>query len=102
MGCQSGRAAGSGAGSLVAFMAGITEVDSIQFDLLFERFLNPERISMPDFDIDFCYRNRDKVIEYVRQKYGKDHVSQITTFGTMAARAVVRDVGRRLVCLMRL
>lgn len=91
-----GPGRGSGAGSLVAFMAGITEVDSIQFDLLFERFLNPERISMPDFDIDFCYRNRDKVIEYVRQKYGKDHVSQITTFGTMAARAVVRDVGRAL------
>lgn len=95
-GVSVGPGRGSGAGSLVAFMAGITEVDSIQFDLLFERFLNPERISMPDFDIDFCYRNRDKVIEYVRQKYGKDHVSQITTFGTMAARAVVRDVGRAL------
>ncbi|MCI8331215.1 MAG: DNA polymerase III subunit alpha [Clostridiales bacterium] len=91
-----GPGRGSGAGSLVAYMAGITEVDSIAFDLLFERFLNPERISMPDFDIDFCYRNRDKVIEYVREKYGKDNVSQITTFGTMAARAVVRDVGRAL------
>lgn len=91
-----GPGRGSGAGSLVAYVIGITEVDSIRFDLLFERFLNPERVSMPDFDIDFCYRRRDLVIDYVCEKYGKDNVSQITTFGTMAARAVVRDVGRAL------
>ncbi len=91
-----GPGRGSGAGSLVAFALGITDVDSIQFDLLFERFLNPERVSMPDIDIDFCYNRRDEVIEYVGRKYGEDHVSQIITFGTLAARAAIRDVGRAL------
>ena len=91
-----GPGRGSGAGSLVAFALGITDVDSIRFDLLFERFLNPERISMPDIDIDFCYNRRDEVIEYVGRKYGSDHVSQIITFGTLAARAAIRDVGRAL------
>ena len=91
-----GPGRGSGAGSLVAYILDITEVDSIHFDLLFERFLNLERISMPDIDTDFCYKRRDEVIEYVRNRYGYDNVSQITTFGTMAARAVVRDVGRAL------
>ena len=91
-----GPGRGSGAGSLVAFALGITDVDSIKFDLLFERFLNPERVSMPDIDIDFCYNRRDEVIEYVGQKYGADHVSQIITFGTLAARAAIRDVGRVL------
>ena len=91
-----GPGRGSGAGSLVAYCVGITDVDSVAFDLLFERFLNPERISMPDFDIDFCYERRDRVISYVREKYGEEHVAQIATFGTMAARAAVRDVGRAL------
>ena len=91
-----GPGRGSGAGSLVAFLIGITDVDSIKFDLLFERFLNPERISMPDFDIDFCYDRRDEVISYVKEKYGDDHAVQIITFGTLAARAAVRDVGRAL------
>jgi DNA polymerase III subunit alpha len=91
-----GPGRGSGAGSLVAFSLGITDLDPLRYDLLFERFLNPERVSMPDFDIDFCQEGRDRVIEYVRQKYGADSVSQIATFGTMAARAVVRDVGRVL------
>ena len=91
-----GPGRGSGAGSLVAYLVGITDVDSIKFDLLFERFLNPERVSMPDFDIDFCYNRRDEVIEYVAEKYGRDYVSQIITFGTLAARAAVRDVGRAL------
>lgn len=91
-----GPGRGSGAGSLVAFCIGITDVDPIAFDLLFERFLNPERVSMPDFDIDFCYNRREEVIEYVKQKYGEDKVAQIVTFGTLAARAAVRDVGRAL------
>ncbi len=91
-----GPGRGSGAGSLVAFLTGITDVDPIAFDLLFERFLNPERVSMPDFDIDFCYNRREEVIEYVKRKYGEDRVAQIVTFGTLAARAVVRDVGRAL------
>ena len=91
-----GPGRGSGAGSLVAFVLGITDVDSIRFDLLFERFLNPERVSMPDIDIDFCYNRRDEVIDYVTRKYGADHVSQIITFGTLAARAAIRDVGRAL------
>jgi DNA polymerase-3 subunit alpha len=91
-----GPGRGSGAGSLVAYSLGITDLDPITYDLLFERFLNPERVSMPDFDIDFCQDGRDKVIDYVRRKYGEDCVSQIVTFGTMAARAVVRDVGRVL------
>src|SRR5439155_213344 len=75
-------------------LAGFTDLDPLRYDLLFERFLNPERVSMPDFDIDFCERGRDRVIEYVKRKYGAESVSQIATFGTMAARAVVRDVGR--------
>jgi DNA polymerase III subunit alpha len=89
-----GPGRGSGAGSLVAYALGITDLDPLKYDLLFERFLNPERVSMPDFDIDFCQSGRDRVIEYVRQKYGAQSVSQIATFGTMAAKAVVRDVGR--------
>ncbi len=89
-----GPGRGSGAGSLVAFLIGITDVDPIKFDLLFERFLNPERVSMPDFDIDFCYNRRDEVIKYMYDKYGEDHVSQIIAFGTLGAKAVVRDVGR--------
>jgi len=91
-----GPGRGSGAGSLVAYSLGITNLDPLRYDLLFERFLNPERVSMPDFDIDFCQHGRDRVIDYVRKKYGEDSVSQIATFGTMAARAVVRDVGRVL------
>jgi len=91
-----GPGRGSGAGSLVAYSLGITDLDPLRYDLLFERFLNPERVSMPDFDIDFCQDGRDRVIEYVKTRYGADCVSQIVTFGTMAARAVVRDVGRVL------
>ncbi len=91
-----GPGRGSGAGSLVAYAIGITDLDPLAYALLFERFLNPERVSMPDFDVDFCQDNRWRVIEYVREKYGADAVSQIATFGTMAARAVVRDVGRVL------
>ena len=91
-----GPGRGSGAGSLVAYSLGITDLDPLRYDLLFERFLNPERVSMPDFDIDFCQDGRDRVIDYVRRKYGEESVSQIATFGTMAARAVVRDVGRVL------
>ena len=91
-----GPGRGSGAGSLVAFLLGITDVDSIKFDLLFERFLNIERVSMPDIDTDFCYERRDEVIEYVKRKYGSDHVAQIVTFGTMAAKAAIKDVGRVL------
>src|SRR6187549_2949096 len=91
-----GPGRGSGAGSLVAYSLGITDLDPLRYDLLFERFLNPERISMPDFDIDFCQDGRDKVIDYVRSKYGEDCVAQIATFGTMAARAVIRDTGRVL------
>ena len=95
-GCPVGPGRGSGAGSLVAYALKITDLDPLQYNLLFERFLNPERVSMPDFDIDFCQANRDRVIDYVKHKYGKDAVSQIVTFGTMAARGVVRDVGRVL------
>lgn len=91
-----GPGRGSAAGSIVAYALRITDVDPLRFDLLFERFLNPERISMPDIDVDFCYERRSKVIEYVRQRYGKDSVGQIITFGTMKSRAVVRDVGRVL------
>ena len=91
-----GPGRGSGAGSLVAFSLGITDLDPLPYALLFERFLNPERVSMPDFDIDFCQDNRGKVIEYVRRKYGYDAVSQIATFGTMASKAVIRDAGRVL------
>jgi len=91
-----GPGRGSGAGSLVAYSLAITDLDPIRYDLLFERFLNPERVSMPDFDIDFCMDGRDRVIDYVAQKYGRERVSQIITYGTMAAKAVVRDVGRVL------
>lgn len=91
-----GPGRGSGAGSLVAYCVGITGIDPIKYNLLFERFLNPERISMPDFDIDFCYNKRGKVIDYVIEKYGADHVAQIITFGTMSAKAVIRDVARAL------
>ncbi len=91
-----GPGRGSGAGSLVAWVLGITDLDPLEHDLLFERFLNPERVSMPDFDVDFCMEGRDRVIEYVAERYGRDQVSQIITFGTMAAKAVVRDVGRVL------
>ena len=91
-----GPGRGSGAGSLVAYALGITDLDPLEYDLLFERFLNPERVSMPDFDIDFCMEGRDRVIDYVSERYGRDRVSQIITYGTMAARAVIRDVGRVL------
>lgn len=91
-----GPGRGSGAGSLVAYSLGITDLDPIRYDLLFERFLNPERVSMPDFDIDFCQDNRERVIEYVKDKYGRQAVSQIATFGTLGAKAVVRDAGRVL------
>lgn len=91
-----GPGRGSGAGSLVAYCIGITDIDPIKYNLIFERFLNPERISMPDFDVDFCYERRQEVIDYVVSKYGKDRVAQIITFGTMAARAAIRDVGRAL------
>ncbi len=95
-GCPVGPGRGSGAGSLVAYALNITDLDPLQYNLLFERFLNPERVSMPDFDIDFCQTNRDRVIDYVKNKYGRAAVSQIATFGTMAARAAIRDVGRVL------
>jgi len=91
-----GPGRGSGAGSLVAFVLGITDIDPLEYDLLFERFLNPERVSMPDFDIDFCMEGRDRVIDYVAEHYGREKVSQIITYGTMAARAVVRDAARVL------
>jgi DNA polymerase-3 subunit alpha len=95
-GCPVGPGRGSGAGSLVAYSLKITDLDPLEYNLLFERFLNPDRVSMPDFDIDFCQSNRDRVIDYVKEKYGKEAVSQIATFGTMAARAAIRDVGRVL------
>ena len=91
-----GPGRGSAAGSLVAYCMRITDVDPLDFDLIFERFLNPERVSLPDIDIDFCERRRGEVIEYVTQKYGRENVAQIITFGTMKAKAVVRDVGRVL------
>lgn len=91
-GIMVGPGRGSGAGSIAAYFLDITDVDPIRYNLLFERFLNPERISMPDFDVDFCYERRQEVIDYVGRKYGEGHVSQIITFGTMAARAVLRDV----------
>jgi len=91
-----GPGRGSGAGSLVAYALTITDLDPLEYDLLFERFLNPERVSMPDFDVDFCMENRDRVIEYVAERYGREKVSQIITYGSMAAKAVVRDVGRVL------
>jgi DNA polymerase III subunit alpha len=95
-GCPVGPGRGSGAGSLVAYSLNITGLDPLRYHLLFERFLNPERVSMPDFDIDFCQAHRDRVIDYVKQKYGRDAVSQIATFGTMAAKAALRDIGRVL------
>ena len=95
-GISVGPGRGSGAGSIVAYALGITDIDPIKYNLLFERFLNPERISMPDFDIDFDYERRGEVIDYVGRKYGRDHVSQIITFGTMSARMVIRDVARAL------
>ena len=91
-----GPGRGSAAGSLVAWCMRITDVDPIDFDLIFERFLNPERVSMPDIDVDFCERRRGEVIDYVTRKYGRENVAQIITFGTMKAKAVVRDVGRAL------
>lgn len=91
-----GPGRGSAAGSIVAYLLGISNIDPLKYQLLFERFLNPERVTMPDIDVDFCYVNRGKVIEYVAKKYGMDHVAQIITFGTMAAKAAVRDVGRAL------
>jgi DNA polymerase-3 subunit alpha len=95
-GCPVGPGRGSGAGSLVAYALKITDLDPLKYNLLFERFLNPERVSMPDFDVDFCQGNRDRVIDYVKDKYGREAVSQIATFGTMAAKAALRDVGRVL------
>ena len=91
-----GPGRGSAAGSLIAYCLGITDIDPIKYDLIFERFLNPERISMPDIDVDFCRKRRDEVIRYVTEKYGKDNVAQIITFGTMKSKAAVRDVGRAL------
>lgn len=91
-----GPGRGSGAGSIAAYCMGITDLDPMKYNLLFERFLNPERVSMPDFDIDFCYERRGEVIEYVTEKYGADHVAQIVTFGTLATRAAIRDVGRAM------
>ncbi|MCH5321328.1 MAG: DNA polymerase III subunit alpha [Eubacterium sp.] len=91
-----GPGRGSGAGSIAAYCMGITDLDPMKYNLLFERFLNPERVSMPDFDIDFCYERRSEVIEYVTKKYGADHVAQIVTFGTLATRAAIRDVGRAM------
>jgi len=95
-GCPVGPGRGSGAGSLVAYALSITDLDPLEYNLLFERFLNPERVSMPDFDIDFCQGNRDRVIDYVKDKYGRQAVSQIATFGTMAAKGALRDIGRVL------
>ncbi|MBT9597380.1 MAG: DNA polymerase III subunit alpha [Vitreoscilla sp.] len=95
-GCPVGPGRGSGAGSLVAYALSVTDLDPLQYNLLFERFLNPERVSMPDFDVDFCQGNRDRVIDYVKDKYGRQAVSQIATFGTMAAKAALRDIGRVL------
>src|ERR1700716_3825336 len=93
-----GPGRGSAAGSLVAYALRITDVCPLKYDLLFERFLNPERVSMPDIDVDFCFERRGEVIEYVRQKYGKESVGQIVTFGTMKSRAAIKDVGRTLGC----
>src|SRR5207245_1798860 len=92
-GCPVGPGRGSGAGSLVSYALTITDLDPIRFGLLFERFLNPERVSMPDFDIDFCQDRRDEVIAYVQERYGRDRVAQIITFGTLPARGLLRDVG---------
>src|SRR5690606_25796043 len=86
----------SAAGSIVAYVLDITQIDPLKYDLLFERFLNPERVSMPDIDVDFCFERRQEVIDYVVDKYGEDRVAQIITFGTMAARGAIRDVGRAM------
>ena len=91
-----GPGRGSGAGSIAAYCMGITGIDTIKYNLLFERFLNPERVRMPDIDVDFCYERREEVIDYVIRKYVSDHFAQIVTFGTLAARASIRDVGRAL------
>src|SRR5579871_5471613 len=91
-----GPGRGSAAGSLVSYALGITDIDPLQNELLFERFLNPERVSMPDIDIDFCMNRRGEVIDYVTRKYGRDNVAQIITFGTMAAKAAIKDVGRAM------
>ena len=95
-GIMVGPGRGSAAGSVVAYTLGITSIDPMRYNLLFERFLNPERVSMPDIDVDFCFERRQEVIDYVTEKYGKDRVVQIVTFGTLAARGVIRDVGRVL------
>src|SRR5665648_994223 len=95
-GIMVGHGRGSAAGSIVAYALKITDIDPIKYGLIFERFLNPERISMPDIDIDFCYERRQEVINYVIEKYGEDKVAQIITFGTMKAKAAIRDVGRAL------
>ena len=95
-GISVGPGRGSAAGSIVSYCLGITEIDPLKYDLLFERFLNPQRVTMPDIDIDFCYERRHEVIDYVIGKYGKDNVAQIVTFGTLAAKGVIRDVGRAL------
>ena len=95
-GIMVGPGRGSAAGSIVSYSLRITDIDPIKYNLLFERFLNPERLTMPDIDIDFCYERRQEVIDYVTDKYGKDKVVQIITFGTMAARAAIRDVGREI------
>ena len=91
-----GPGRGSAAGALVAYAMGITDIDPLQHELLFERFLNPERVSLPDIDIDFCMNRRGEVINYVTQKYGRENVAQIITFGTMAAKAAIKDVGRAM------
>src|SRR5436853_3173826 len=91
-----GPGRGSAAGALVAYSLGITDIDPLQHELLFERFLNPERVSMPDIDIDFCMNRRGEVIDYVTRKYGRENVAQIITFGTMAAKAAIKDVGRAM------
>lgn len=91
-----GPGRGSAAGSMVSYCLQITTIDPLRYDLIFERFLNPERVSMPDIDVDFCYERRQEVIDYVISKYGEDHVAQIVTFGTLAARAAIKDVGRAL------
>ena len=101
-GISVGPGRGSAAGSIVSYCLEITNLDPIKYQLLFERFLNPQRVTMPDIDVDFCFERRQEVIDYVVRKYGKDHVAQIVTFGTMAARAVIRDVGRVWICRMPL
>ena len=100
-GIMVGPGRGSAAGSMVSYCLQITNIDPIKYQLLFERFLNPERVSMPDIDIDFCYERRQEVIDYVIKKYGEDRVAQNNYFGTMSARAVIRDVGRAQTCLMQ-